>query len=687
MRFAHLSSFLFIVLFLQTTTQAQPPGGSRVDSTYFDEEDSTQVYVMGGVTITDSRRERVTPITHTTVKTPELNKSDASDVSAVLYEVPSARVQTNSRGESNLYLRNAGERQVSIFFDGALLNIPWDNRIDLSLVPLNAVGGLITEKGAPSVLYGANVMGGAVNILTRELGADGYLTEFKGGAGENGLISTSLTHLGRHNKFNYIGAVSFSRRDGFALPVDVDLPFNQNSSDLRTNTDKRSISLYGRGEYHFSEKSALGLSVNVIDSEKGIAPEGHKDPAVDRVRFWRYPDWLLINGTATYNLKFGQYNLWRVRGAGWATLFQQQIDQYASAEYKQLTDAQKDDDAALGLRTIVARELEKGEISFSANQLYTQHDQVDSEFDSLGLETKEPTQSYSQYTFSVGSEYNNQINQDIALTLGASFDGMITLESADKSKQDPFIQPGFSGGVTYLLSPKHHVRFSLGRKSRFPSMRELYGEALRRFLLNPNLSPETGLSFDLGYQGSLANGVRLEGTLFAQLTSNTIDQRSVDTLGSTLRQRINLPGSRIFGVELLGSWRITDKLRASGHITISNVRAEVEGSDSIAFLSEKPEQLGTLNLSWKAPLNLQLDGEAIYTGRSYSLNDNNQFEELDPSVQLNARISWKAFQPFSGLELLELFIRMDNITDVVTLYQLGLPGAGREIRGGLKVAL
>jgi len=685
MRIVRLSSFFITLAFAITSVQAQTT--SQVDSIYFDEEDSTQIYVMGEVTITETRRERITPVSRDLVRTSELNKTDASEVSAVLYEVPSARVQINSRGEANLYLRNAGERQVSIFFDGALLNIPWDNRIDLSLVPLNAVGGLVAEKGAPSVLYGANVMGGAVNILTQELGSDGYLTEFKGGTGENGLLRTSLTHLGRQGDFNYIGALSFSERDGIPLATDADLPFNQIGSDQRTNTDNRSISIYGRGEYHFSENSAIGLSVNLIDSEKGIAPEGHKDPDVDRVRFWRYPEWLLFNGTATYSFKLGQYNLWKVRGAGWATLFRQRIDQYASAEYRQVTEAQKDDDAAFGLRTIVARELEEGKISFSANQLYARHDQVDSEFDSLGVEQEDPAQSYSQYTFSLGSEYNNKIGRNITMLLGASLDGMVTLESADKPKQDPFIEPGFSGGITYQFSPQDRGRFSLGRKSRFPSMRELYGEALRRFLINPNLKPETGLSIDLGYKGTLADRIRVEGTFFAQLTSNTIDQRSVDTPGPTLRQRINLPGSRAFGVELLASWRIVDNLRASGHLTLSHVRAEVEGSDSLTFLSEKPEQLGTLNLAWKTPLHLQLDGETIYTGTAYSLNDDNQFEKLDPSVEFNARLSWKVIQPVSGIDLLELFIRMDNITDAVTLYQLGLPGPGREIRGGFKVVL
>ena len=685
MQLTRLVVLSLAVTLFAAIARAQPD--PIVDSVYFDEEDSTDVYVMGTVTVTDRRRAKITPIPHDLVKPAELNKSDATDIASIMYEVPAARIQTNSRGESILYLRNAGERQVSIFFDGALLNVPWDNRVDLSLVPLNAVGGIVTEKGSPSVLYGANVMGGAVNILTRELEADGHLTEFKGGVGENGFVSSSLTHLGQNGKLNYIASASFAQRDGLSLPEDAPLPFNQVDEDVRTNTDSREIGLYGRGEYRFSDRGALGLSLNVIDSEKGIAPEGHVDPEVDRVRFWRYPDWQLINGTLTYDFRFGEYGLWNLRGAGWATFFHQRIDQYDSPQYETLTDAQKDDDATFGLRTILTREFERGRLSIAANQFHSTHEQIDSQFDSLGVEEEGALQNYAQYIFSVGAEHEGEWGDRVRTVLGAGVDGMMTLESADKPEQDPFLSPSLTTGINYRLADRHNGRFSVGRKSRFPSMRELYGEALRRFLVNPDLKPESSWNIDLGYDAALTDDLSLEASVFAQFTSNTIDQRSVDTLGSTLRQRINLEGSRVFGAEASFSWRITERLRANGHITISNPRAEAADADTLTFLSEKPEQIGTLNLSWNAPLGFQLDGEAIYTGTAYSLNNDNVFVELDPALQLNARLAWRTAQPISAIRYLELFLRMDNITDAVTLYQLGLPAAGREIRGGLKVVL
>ena len=125
---------------------AQP---APADSAFILAPDSTRMYQLGSVTITDRRITQSKPLSQDIVSMAEINRADAATVADIIYEIPTARVQTNSRGEAVLYLRNAGERQVGIFLDGALINVPWDNRIDLSLVPLNAVGGLVAEKSTP----------------------------------------------------------------------------------------------------------------------------------------------------------------------------------------------------------------------------------------------------------------------------------------------------------------------------------------------------------------------------------------------------------------------------------------------------------------------------------------------------------------------------------------------------------
>ncbi|MDX1421254.1 MAG: TonB-dependent receptor, partial [Rubricoccaceae bacterium] len=77
--------------------------------------------------------------------------------------------------------------------------------------------------------------------------------------------------------------------------------------------------------------------------------------------------------------------------------------------------------------------------------------------------------------------------------------------------------------------------------------------------------------------------------------------------------------------------------------------------------------------------------EAVYTGRAFSLAEDDTFVPLDPSLVLNARLGYR-LQPAAGWTA-EVFGRVDNATDALVTPQLGLPGPGRTVRVGLRVTL
>ena len=65
----------------------------------------------------------------------------------VLREIPLVQVRSNSRGEAQLALRGADERQVAILLDGVPLTLGWDHRTDLSVVPLTAAQRITLVRG------------------------------------------------------------------------------------------------------------------------------------------------------------------------------------------------------------------------------------------------------------------------------------------------------------------------------------------------------------------------------------------------------------------------------------------------------------------------------------------------------------------------------------------------------------
>lgn len=640
--------------------------------------DSLLSYELGEIVVEGGDRQR-TPSTATMhrIALADLARVNAASIDRVLLLIPAAHVQTNSRGETLVYVRNAGERQVAVFFDGALLNVPWDNRVDLSLIPAPVIGSINVAKGVPSVLYGTNVLGGALNLTTRSLNSPGTYSQATGLLGTPGAVQAQLTHLGRTERMNYAFSAGYAENDGLPIPNQADLPFSQRNGDLRTNTDQRLFNLFAQAGYPFSG-GQWGLALLHLDGEKGVAPEGHLDPDQSTVRYWRYPDWrtsmAILNGQVSLGPRGGL-----IRTALWATRFHQTIAQFRSVDYDALGEEQENDDDTFGARLTILQPTGPGELRLALNALTARHRQHNEPFEDDGTpaQTAEPTLSFRQHIWSVGAEYTWLLNNErLELMLGTSLDGIATPATGDKPKRDPQIDVGVTSGLHYTVDDAWTLRAAAGRKVRFPTMRELFGEALGRFLVNPDLTAESSLLAEVGLRLAKTD-FSGEIVAFLNRTFDAIDQRSVQVPGEDRprRQRVNLDGSRVAGVEVGGAARPARGWSAAGHLTWMHGRAFEDGTT--LRLVEKPEWVGTLTLTYNHPGGLSALCQGVLNGGAYGLGEDNALQPLSTSLVLNARVGYLFLQgPFAT----EVYARVNNATDTVTLPQLGLPGPGLPVR-------
>ena len=629
----------------------------------------------------------ILPYTQVDVVPTMLAELEPVAVADVARLVPAAHVQTNSRGETLVYLRTAAERQIAAFLDGALLNVPWDNRVDLSLVPASVVDGLSVVKGVPPVEFGANVVGGALNLTSPSwAGGSEPRVEASTATGTQGLLQGQFLTRGTSGSWLYAAGLGHFTRGDLALPAGADLAYSQPDPGRRTNTDVRITNVSARAARQFSGGGEIGLSLFYVDGAKGVAPEGHKDPAVSSVRFWRYPDWQNAMAILSAHGTLGASTAWK--GAAWINGFGQTIDAYTSVSYDSLDSREEDRDLTVGGRLVGQRAAGASTIKLSLNALTSTHRQRDLQLEPtggpLGGQTF-PELTYRQVVLSAGAEYEAPATQRLRVTFGTSLDAMLAPRTGDKPAIDPFIDYSATVGATYQLGRAWHVRANAGRKTRFPTMRELFGEALNRFLLNPDLRPETSLLAEVAL-GLDRPGLAVEIVPFAARTSNTIDQRSVLVPGETRprRERINLPGSRVVGVELAATATPYADVRVSGHLTLSQARRLVDAPADPTYLSEKPDALGRLALSYRPAAGINGIVDAVYTGHAYSLDDNNVFVRLPPSLALSVRVGYRLLFPAG--RWLETYVRVDNVTDAVIVPQLGLPEAGRMAQGGIGVS-
>lgn len=652
-------------------------GASMPDRAAAQEADTLRHYRLSEIVVGESAPRRSETASVRRVPLAEIARADAQSVASVARLVPAAHLQTNSRGETLVYLRGAGERQVAIFLDGALVNVPWDNRVDLALLPSGMLGSIGVAHGASSVLYGTNTVGGVLLLSSRTLDRPGTLSEAVVSGGSAGYRRAEMLHLSDAGRSSLLVAAGYGAVDGQPVPAGADLAFDD-SGDLRTNTDRRLSNLFVRGT---ATRGTTVLTASVLhaDGRQGVAPEGHLDPAEGAVRYWRYPEWRMTLGTVGLQRPVGADGA--LRGTTWVSRFEQRIDQYASMAYESL-DAREDDlDWTAGTRWSVDRRVGGGTVVAAATGTYSRHLQDDSESDGTALGPA-IRRTYSQSAWSVGAEYRAPVSGSLRSAFGAGLEGIATPETGDKPARAAQSSWTMSATGVVDVSPDASVRVAVGRKLRFPTPRELFGTALGRFLPDEGLEPESAWTADAAWVRSF-DEAEIEVTGFVRRTFDTIDQENVLVDGRRLRRRINLDGSLAAGVEIAGRLEPREGLELEGHATMQQGR--IRGVEGRTRPVEKPELLGTAIATWRLRRGLEVSTQATVTGRAWGLGEDNAEVALPTSVVVDVRVAWRRLLPGSAV-FVEVFARIDNAFDTLSLPQLGLPAPGRTGKAGLSLS-
>jgi len=582
--------------------------------------------------------------------------------------IPSAVATTNSRGETLVYVRGIGERQTAVLLDGAPLTVPWDRRLDLALVPSGVVGRLDLVRGPASLVWGPNATGGALDLVPRSLTSDGQVTEAEISTGIPLRGRATATHLRRTGVWSATMSMDGMTHEGVALASS--LPFSQPDPDLRTNSDRRAVSALARVAATPAPGVEVAATLLHLNASQGIAPEGHLDPDADRVRFWRVPEW---NHTTLVVRAKAPLPLVGVDATVWAGTFGQSIDAYEGATYTRRAGGQRDWDRTLGGRVVMETVGPLGTLRGVLWGLTSTHRQLVTTDRGRPLADEIPQERFQEVEGRVAVEGETILGAATAL-LGVSLDAFRPLEAGARAVGDGFQLVGLVARVEASVSGAR-VHAGVSRGGRFPTMRELYGEALGRFALNTDLGPETTWQAELGAR---AGDARATGwaTLFARQTTGTIEQ---EVLTDSRRQRVNLGSSRAVGAEGGAAVRLGPSLRLDASATLLQLRGEQDDGTRV-LLAERPERLGRLAVTALPPQGWTWAVEVLATGPAVSFVQGGAVE-LASSVLLGARLGhrWSV-----GRGLVDVFAHLDNATDAVHLPQAGLPAPGREIRVGLR---
>jgi iron complex outermembrane receptor protein len=588
-------------------------------------------------------------------------------------ELPGVSVRTNSRGETIARIRGSDERQTQVFLDGAPLAVPWDGRADIGVLPAGVIGGVRAIKGAVPIEYGANAVAGAVDLETRSGGPAGVRA--MASAGSLGYFDGAAVATFAVGGVDLTLGASALARDAEPVASLDALPFSQPARRGRLNTDLRSASGFASAAF---TRGPLTLRSTLLHfgARRGIAPESDRDPAINGPRYWRYPDIHQTQLNITSRLELSDAASLRL--VGWRQWFGQSIEQYTDASYDVVRTRQHDQDDTLGGRLVLSANARPFTVRLVGTAQTSRHAQRDQP---LPIATSAPRLLYRQNLYTFGAEADAPVGAGRA-TIGLAFDRSANPRTGDKAGQPGRGAVAFSAAYQLPLGNGWSVAASGGRRNRFPSARELFGEALGRFLPNPSLRPEQAWLGDIELRRA-GRRVGIQINPFVARTTDTIAQRVVTVDGRRLRQRYNLSGALSYGLDAALNARVTRRLGIEAEATLLRAQAD-RGTAAFRRLPQRPAvELGAA-VVFDPTERLNLRAELRHVGAAIDLDANGNRARLPAGSEMNLRGRWEVTQLRSGSRV-ALTAAIDNLTDDVIMPQLGLPRPGRSFRLGVRI--
>jgi iron complex outermembrane receptor protein len=613
-----------------------------------------------------------------------------------LREMPLVRVRTNSRGEAQPSLRGATDRQIAVLVDGVPLTLGWDHRTDLSIIPLTAARSIHLLRGLPSVLHGPNVLAGVVSIDvargSERLEAPPPATlsasvDQEGGMVFGGTVSRSLESDG--GQWLVQGGGGFRDRPGVSVPNSDsgtlgNVALLTDDGDLRLNSDLRHMDAFASLRYQGDEGGWMSLTSSGFDVERGVPPETHEVAP----RFWRYPDQARVftafsGGTGPKETGWGMGDIEGSVGLDFGSFRLQQFD---APTFGNVIEEEEGDDRTVTFRVLGKHNVgERGDVRTALTYGDVSHTE---------RLTASGAREFRQRLWSLGSEAVWRLDdlsgsESLGAThvnVGVSIDGADTPESGGLPPLGRLGDWGARLGLSSLTEGGSLLLHGgISRRARFPSLRELYSDALGRFVANPDLVPEVLTGMELGLTWDL-QGVDIQVVGFHQVLSDGIVRIGVQTPEGPKRQRVNRDRIRSTGAEMVasGGWGV---VQYSGDLTLQRAWQ----FDDIARLRTRPEYepdvAGGFDAAVPIPGQVSLSGGYRFVGSQSCLNaDTGSMDRLERTHRFDLQLRRLfGLEGRSTLANVDGLVSVTNVVDDAIFDQCGLPQPGRTFRIQLRL--
>ncbi|MDR1381376.1 MAG: TonB-dependent receptor [Tannerella sp.] len=458
-------------------------------------------------------------------------------------------VSTGSAGGIGMRGFSGGSGQLLILIDGHPQYAPiYGHHVADSYIASDAQRVEIS-RGAASILYGSNAMGGAINIITRQAMTDGNALSAKLTGGSYGTQRYALTDACRNGRLSGVVSATYERTDGH-----------------RANSDFDSWTGFAKLGYDFSEAWKATGNVNLAKSRAQVpGPVNHPllDGATDVLRG--------MSGLSLEN------NYGRTRGA---------VNFYYNRGDHEINDGYNEGGSPRPY-LFHSTDYMGGVNIYQAVNLF-QGNTVTGGFDVKlygGNAYRDPvTEIYADHV---------KLHEVAGYILAQQqfrkfrFEAGLRLENHKLYGSEWVPQ----AGVSFRAAEQTSLKLSFSKGFRTPNMRELYMYAPA----NEELLPERSFSYDFTVsQGLLDNRMSAELTLFYIEGDNMIE---VIQTGESRPQNRNVGAFGNRGVELSLNYHALDNLSLNANYSYLDMERPVTGAPGHKFYAGAVYRPGKFTLS------------------------------------------------------------------------------------------
>ncbi len=414
------------------------------------------------------------PVAVTVIGREEIDDSQEESVADLLRRVPGVTIiRSGDEGTAmSTFVRGTESDHALALFDGVRLNSPYFAGYDWSLLPTTGIDRIEIVRGPFSALWGADAIGGAVNVVPARA--------------HDGLNASLVAEGGEDSWGRFEGAIGWAG-SGFDIYASG---FDRQGEGTLDNSDFENSQMLVDTGYSWAEGSRVALLVQGLDSEIGIP---FADPVTLTPNRRQEADQLLI----AVPLRFRVSDRWN-------------LELVASQVERELSYSDPDDPwgftwsetAADTVQARLASRHQLGDHGLTWGAEWRE-DEVSNE-STYGVNLDGDTSTVS----SLFVQDFWRLDDSFRLIAGARWD------DADEwgSEVSPRISLGWD--VTSAVE----LRASYGKAFRQPSVAELYYP----FSGNPDLEAEQSDSFELGVVGFIG-ATRLQANLFSTEVDDLID--------------------------------------------------------------------------------------------------------------------------------------------------------------------